>query len=285
MGAHPGGAGSGVNRKDALARIEEVGRIAGDFKGGKCAAGNMLGYGAENTLRGVVENADSPGGVGIIRPQLPQHLDHHIVGGFIEEGNHDLLVVEKEDPVFFLRSGIGHLPHKVPRQGLRQGVAQLFHKGLVNKACRRGAHIGHGVDRAADRALREELRDDLLPGRAVELQLASREAVSGVIRQRIQGHDDVVAGHIGRNVVRIGDADVGRRIGGDVRDDIVVYFAVVRVKAHVDIDIRIERLEIRDRLLVDLGLRLVGVVLGPESELDLLALVQLLRHRERRSSL
>ena len=86
-------------------------------------------------------------------------------------------------------------------------------------------------------------------------------------------------------MVRIGNADIRSRIGGNVRDDIVVYFAVIRVKAHVDVDIGIERLKICDRLLIDLGLSLVGVVFGPESEFYLLILVELLRHCELSSPL
>ena len=40
--AHPGGAGGGVHGKDALAGVEEVGRIAGNLEGGEGAVGDML---------------------------------------------------------------------------------------------------------------------------------------------------------------------------------------------------------------------------------------------------
>ena len=68
-------------------------------------------------------------------------------------------------------------------------------------------------------------------------------------------------------MIGIGDADVGRGAGGNVGDNVVIDLAVVGVQAQLDPDVGIERLEIADGLLIDLGLGFVGVVLGPEADL------------------
>ena len=59
---------------------------------------------------------------------LLQHLNHHIVGGLVDKGNHDALAVDQVIAVGILCRGcVGHLPDEVPGKGLRQLVPQGFH--------------------------------------------------------------------------------------------------------------------------------------------------------------
>ena len=81
-------------------------------------------------------------------------------------------------------------------------------------------------------------------------------------------------------MVRIGDAHVGRGVRGDVGDHVVIDAAVVGVQLHRYRDVGIQGLEVRDGLLVDLGLGLVGVVLGPEGDLILPRGIEALGHLE-----
>ena len=81
-------------------------------------------------------------------------------------------------------------------------------------------------------------------------------------------------------MVGVGDAHVGRGIGGDVGDHVVVDLAVVGVQPQPHGDIGVQRLKIVDGLVVDIHLRLVGVVLGPERDLVLPGLVKAVRHGE-----
>ena len=119
---------------------------------------------------------------------------------------------------------------------------------------------------AAEGALRQILGHDLVPGGRVEGDFAAAESVGRVIHQRVQRRDHVVAGEIGGDVVGIGDADVGRGVGGDVGDDVVVDLAVVGVQAHGHGDAEIQRLKGFDGLLIDGRLGLVGVIFGPEGD-------------------
>ena len=81
-------------------------------------------------------------------------------------------------------------------------------------------------------------------------------------------------------MVRIGNTDIGRRVGGDVGDDIIVDLAVIRIQAHIDFDVGIDRLEVRDGLFIYGGLGLVGIVLGPEGELELPGSIKGFRYLE-----
>ena len=217
---------------------------------------------------------------------FPQHLDHHVVRGLVDEGDHDFLSVDLEVPVAPLfHCRFRHFPDKIPGEDIRELVTELLHERLVDIAGLGRPHVRQRISRAPDRALGEELGDDLLFGGTVEPELAPRQAVPGIVHQRLQGYHNVAAGHVSRDMVRVGDADVGRRVGRDVGDDVVVYFAVVRVKAHVDLDMGIQGLEVGDRLLIDHRLGLVRVVLGPERDLGRSALVERFGHLELRPPL
>ena len=48
-------------------------------------------------------------------------------------------------------------------------------------------------------------------------------------KQVIQRNYGILPGEVGGNVIRVGDADIGCRIGGNIGNDIVVNFAVIRV--------------------------------------------------------
>ena len=80
-------------------------------------------------------------------------------------------------------------------------------------------------------------------------------------------------------MVRVGDAHIGGGICGDVGDHIVVNSRVVRIQPHIHGDVRIQLFKIPDGLLINGGLPLVGVVLGPEGNGVLLCGVKGFRHR------
>ena len=130
---------------------------------------------------------------------------------------------------------------------------------------------------AADGELAKELGHDLLLFRGVEPDLFAAEPVGAVRKEVVERHHHVLAGEIGGDVVRVGDAYVGRGGGGNVGDDVVVDLGIVGVKADRHVDIGIKLLKVRHRLLIDLYLGLVGVVLGPEGDVVVPAFVKALR--------
>ena len=81
-------------------------------------------------------------------------------------------------------------------------------------------------------------------------------------------------------MVRISDTDIGRRVGGDVGNDIIVDLAVIRIQAHIYFDVGIDLLEVPDGLFINGSLGLVGIVLGPESELELPGRIKGFRYLE-----
>ena len=217
---------------------------------------------------GFVEDQHLPRVGGVARLQLPQHGDHHVVGALVDEGDQGLLPVQQEVPLRVLLHGLfGNFPDEVPGEDIRNLIAQLLHEFPVDVGGLRGPHVGQGVLLPADHALRQELRHDLLPGGPVELQPAASQAVHRILHQLIQGHHHVVARQIGGDVVRIGDAHVRGRVGGNIGQHIPVDLVVVRIQPHGHGDVGIQRLEVGDGLLVDVRLGLVGVVLRPEHDL------------------
>ena len=282
VGAHPGGAGSGIHRKQALARVQEVGGVAGDLEGGERAVGGMGRDTVQQCLGGVVEDLHLAAVGGVARALLAQHLDHHVVRGLVDEGQQHLLPVDGEGAVGVFGGGrrIGHFPHKVPRQRLRQLIAQRLHIRLIHIARLGGAHERHGVVTAGEAALLQKLGDHLLQRGGVVFQGAAAQPVLHIGEQGVQRRHHIGAGEVGGDVVRVGDAHVGGGIGGDVGDDIVVDLAVVGVQPQLHRDVGIQRLKIVDGLVVDVHLRLIGVVLGPERDLVLPGLVKAVRHGE-----
>ena len=131
---------------------------------------------------------------------------------------------------------------------------------------------------AAQHAFAQKLSDDLLLRRGIKADLAAAQAVFLILKQRVQRHDAVRAGHVCRDVIRVGDADVRRGLGSDVGDDVVVNLAVIRVQAQIDLDIRIQRFKPLNGVLVDRHLGHVGVVFRPECDLMLLRPVEFLRN-------
>ena len=65
-------------------------------------------------------------------------------------------------------------------------------------------------------------------------------------------------------MVRVGNTDIGRCIGGDIGDDVVVNGAVVRIGTDIHMNVGVEGLKVLNGLFIDLDLGLVGIVLGPE---------------------
>lgn len=55
-------------------------------------------------------------------------------------------------------------------------------------------------------------------------------------------------------MVRVGDADIRRRLRRNIRNNVVVNFAVIRVQLQIDRNIRVECLKIRDRFFVNIRL-------------------------------
>ena len=133
-----------------------------------------------------------------------------------------------------------------------------------------------------DGTLLQKLRHDLVLGGRIEKHLASAQPVLLVREQIVQRHHHVVAGHVGGDMIGIGDADIGRRPCGNIRDHVVVDIAVIRVQTKVHGNVRIQLLKIRDGLLVNLRLVDVRIVLRPEGDLVLLRGVKFLRHGKRR---
>ena len=132
----------------------------------------------------------------------------------------------------------------------------------------------------ADGALGEKLGDDLLLCRRIVKKLSAAKTVLCVVEQLVQRDDDVGPGHVGRDMVRVRDADIGCGIGCNVGDDIIIDATVVGIEAHIHGDIRVQRLKVRNGLLVNRGLDFVGVVLRPEGDVIMLRAVEALGDRE-----
>ena len=133
---------------------------------------------------------------------------------------------------------------------------------------------------SADRAFLQKLWDDLLFCGRVKSDLAAAKAVLFMLKQPIQRHDHVASGQICRDMVRIGNADIRRRLGGNICDNVVVYLAVIGIQPQVHGNVRIQLFKIRDRLLINIGLALVRVIFCPKRQLVLLLSVKLFRHRK-----
>ena len=129
-------------------------------------------------------------------------------------------------------------------------------------------------------ALLEEFRNDLLLRRSVIQKFTASQPVLRIRDQVIHRNDDVRARHIGRDIVRISDADIRRRVGGNIGNDIIIDLTVVRIQTHIDRHIRVQGFKIFDRLLIDPGLCLVGIIFRPESELDRFRGIESLRNHE-----
>ena len=61
-------------------------------------------------------------------------------------------------------------------------------------------------------------------------------------------------------MIRVGDADIRRRLRRNIRNNVVVNFAVIRVQLQIDRNIRVECLKIRDRFFVNIRLTDVRVI-------------------------
>ena len=68
-------------------------------------------------------------------------------------------------------------------------------------------------------------------------------------------------------MVRVGDADIRRRVRGDVGDDVVINFSVIRIQLQIHRDVWVKGLKIGNCLLIDIGLGLVRIVFRPEGNL------------------
>ena len=81
-------------------------------------------------------------------------------------------------------------------------------------------------------------------------------------------------------MVGIGYAYVRRRAGGDVCYDVVIYFPVIRVKADIDLDVRVKRFKVGNGFSVYFHLRFVRIVLCPERYFVIFRRIKLLRQGE-----
>ena len=154
VAAHPGGTGSGVDGEYALTGVQEVGGIAGDLEGGEGSGGSVVGDAQQQVGSGVIEELNISRLRGIPRVQLTEHLDHHVVGGFVNEGDQHLLTVEGIGPIVSQCSGrcFADFPDEIPGQGLRKCIAQSLYKVFVNITRLGGPHVGHAVIGAAQLA-------------------------------------------------------------------------------------------------------------------------------------
>ena len=241
----------------------------------------MLRHIIEDLFRGIVKNLDVTGAGGIARALLAQHGDHHIVRRLVDKGDHGFLTVDKEVALGILcHSGFRNLPDEIPCEGFRQFIAQRFHIGFVHIAGFRGAHIGNGIMMVAESALCQKFRHDLLLSRCIEQHLTAAQTVLFVGKQVIQRDDGVCTGHIGGDMVRISDADIGSGVRGDVGDNVVIQPSIIGIQPQIDFDIGIELFKTGNGLLVDLHLRQVGIVFCPEGDLVIPAGVKAFRNRK-----
>ena len=82
----------------------------------------------------------------VLTGKLTEHLNHHIVGGLIYEGNHDVLAIDGICAVVvFLCGRVGYLPYEVPSKHIGQFISQLFDVILIDIAYLGGAHEWQGV--------------------------------------------------------------------------------------------------------------------------------------------
>ena len=82
-------------------------------------------------------------------------------------------------------------------------------------------------------------------------------------------------------MVRVCDAHIGRGVGSNVGDHILIDAAVISVELQRHLDVGVNGLEILDGLLVDIGLGNIALRLGPEGDLIGVALVKAGRQEER----
>ena len=240
----------------------------------------------EDLRRLVVEQLHVPFFRSIARILLLQHLNHHVIRGFIDDGNHHLLAVKKIGPVcILLRGSLCHLEHIIPGQDLRKLIAKLLHQIAVDIHCLRGAHKRNRIMLFSDSAFLQKLRHHLRQLRTVISDLAPAKAVLLILKQIIQRNHLVCPRHVGCNVIRIGDADIRCCSCGQIRNDVVVDFRVIRIQLHIDADIRIQSLEILNGLMIDCRLVLVRIVLGPERNGNRLRVIKGLRYCKRLQSL
>ena len=281
VASHPGGSRRGIYGKDTLARVQKIGRITGDLERGKGSACRMLCRRVKNLLRRAIENLYVTSLRGITCPLLLQHLNHHVVRGLVDKGNHDVSAVQLIGAIrILLRGSLRHLPDKIPGQRLRQRVAQRLYVCFIDIAGFCGTHVGHRVISAFDGALFQELRHNLLLCGSVKQKLASTQTVFFIRKQIIQRDHHVFPCHISRDMVRIGDAHVRRGSRGNVCDDVIIDIAVIRIKAQIHRNIRVQLLKVGDRLLIDLCLIDIRIVFRPECNLIISGGVKALRHRE-----
>ena len=134
---------------------------------------------------------------------------------------------------------------------------------------------------AAESAFLQKLGNDFLRCRSQKPDLTAAKAVFFVHEKLLQRNHLIRSGEIGGYMVGIGDADIGRGIGGNIGDHVIVYSAIIRIQPQVHSHIGIEGLEILDGLLIDSGLGLVGVVLGPKGDLIILLRIKFIGNLER----
>ena len=282
IGSHPGGSGGRIYGKDTLSSIEKVGRIAGNFEGGKCSGFPMFRDGIQQRFGGIVKEKDFSILGGITAVQLLQHLDHHVIGGFIDERNQYILPVDQEVTVLPLRHcRLRHLPDKIPGQGIRQCIAQRLHIGLIDITSFCGTHKGNGIMNAINGAFFQKFRYNLLLGHPIKTQLAATQAICLIGKQIIQRRHNIGAGQIGGYMIWIGDANIGGGTGRDIGNHIVIDVSIVCVQPNVYRDIGVQGLKSVYGLLINFCLGFVGIVLCPKGDAKWFCLVKGIRQRKR----
>ena len=126
---------------------------------------------------------------------------------------------------------------------------------------------------------------DLLLGNTVILHKFSAQPVFFIFKKLIQRNHHICSGKIGCNVIRIGNADIGRCPCRNIGDHIIINIAIVGIKPQIYRNIGIDLFKIRNGFLIDLCLGLVGIILCPESDRIISVLLKALRHRKRFQSL
>ena len=115
----------------------------------------MLGNCCEDFARGVVEQLHLAAARRVARTLLLQHLDHHVVRGFVDEGDQHLLTVEQE--IQRCRAmAASETSHTGVMSGRRESVAKHYVGLGIDVAGFRGAHVRIALMVAVDSAFRQK---------------------------------------------------------------------------------------------------------------------------------
>ena len=265
--AHPGSSGSGVNSENTMSLIKMVCGIAGNSEGGKCARLCISRNGFQNFSRCIVKNLYASRCIRIARVLLGEHLDHHIVGGLIDKGDHNRLSVYLIRAVaIFFKRGIRYLPDEIPGKNIGHLVSESLDVGFVNVAGLCGTHIWEGVKSVTNITLVHKLVYHLVVGRSIKIDLAAAKTVFCINNKIVQRNDGIRARNIGGNMVGIGDTNVRSSSRLNICDYIVVNIVVIRIVLYSDVNVGVKSLKLLDCSVIYLSLTTIVFIFSPKHD-------------------